>query len=107
MAGGRTPPAAHLAAKYTLTVDGVETAVFSELVELSSGLDPSDLAPGLDQKGKATRKRLHAERTPGTVILRRGQTNDLRLFEWHTNPRAAQPPGGTPFSSRSRRRARR
>jgi phage tail-like protein len=83
MAGGRTPPAAHLAAKYTLTVDGVETAVFSELVELSSGLDPSDLAPGLDQKGKATRKRLHAERTPGTVTLRRGQTNDLRLFEWH------------------------
>ncbi len=75
--------AAHEAARYSITIDGVEIADFSELVELSSGLDPSDLALGLDRKRKADRKKLPGKRTPPTVTLRRGQTDDLGVFEWH------------------------
>ena len=83
MAGGRTPPAAHDAARFSLTVDGVEIAQFSELLELSSGVDPSALALGPANKRGAGARKLPGKRTPPTVTLRRGETNDLGIFEWH------------------------
>jgi phage tail-like protein len=85
MAGGRTPPGtdAHAATRFSLTVDGVEIAHFSELVELSSGVDPSELSLGPTQKRGAGARKLPAKRSPPTVTLRRAETNDLGLFDWH------------------------
>ncbi len=83
MAGGRIPPAAHDAARFSLTVDGVEIAQFSELLELSSGVDPSALALGPAKERGAGARKLPGKRTPPTVTLRRGETNDLGIFEWH------------------------
>jgi phage tail-like protein len=86
MAGGRTPPGAHdalTAARFSVTVDGAEIALFSELVELSSGVDPSELTLGPAQKRGAGARKLPGKRTPPTVTLKRGQTRDLGLFEWH------------------------
>jgi phage tail-like protein len=84
MAGGRTPPSEALAAaRFSISVDGVEIAQFSELVELSSGIDPSELALRPAQKRGAGARKLPDKRPPPTVTLKRGQTSDLGLFEWH------------------------
>jgi phage tail-like protein len=81
VAGGRTQPDP-LAARFSLTIDGADVAVFSELVALSSGVDPSALTLGPAQKGAAARK-LPGKRTPPTVTLKRAQSNDLGVFAWH------------------------
>ncbi len=71
------------AASFSITIDGVEIAQFSELIELSSGIDPSALALKPDQKGKLVQKKLPGKRTPPTVTLKRAKTKDLAVFEWH------------------------
>ena len=81
VAGGRTPPS-NIAARVSLTVDGADVAQFSDLIALSSGIDPSELTLGPAQKGAAARK-LPGKRTPPTVTLKRAQSNDLGLFTWH------------------------
>lgn len=83
MAGGRTQPNDALtAARFVLTVDGAEVAQFSDLIALSSGVDPSSLTLGPASKGAAARK-LPGKWTPPTVTMKRGQSNDLGLFAWH------------------------
>jgi phage tail-like protein len=72
-----------VAARFSITIDGVEIAQFSELVELSSGIDPSDLRLGLDEKDKLFLKKLPGKRKPPTVTVKRGKTRDLAVFEWH------------------------
>ena len=81
------PPAgpATAAARFSITIDGVDIASFSELVELSSGIDPSALALGGDQKGRLALKKLPGKRVPPTVTLRRGHTNDSAVFAWHSD----------------------
>ena len=77
---------ARAAASFSITIDGVEIAQFSELVELTSGLDPSTLTLALDQKkGQAGLKKLPGKRTPPTVTLKRAMNKDLTIFEWHTD----------------------
>jgi phage tail-like protein len=74
------------ASSFSITIDGVEIAQFSELVELSSGLDPSTLTLTLDQKkGQAGLKKLPGKRTPPTVTLKRAMSKDLSIFEWHSD----------------------
>jgi phage tail-like protein len=73
------------AARFSITVDGVEIAQFSELVELTSGLDPSTLTLERNDKRKLFLKKLPGKRTPPTVTLKRGMTRDLSLFAWHSD----------------------
>jgi T4-like virus tail tube protein gp19 len=47
--------------RFSLTIDGVEIAQFSELAGISSAV----------------------ERKPATVTLKRGKSNDMGLFAWH------------------------
>jgi hypothetical protein len=51
-------------ARFSLTVDGVEVGRFSELVGISSEVEPVD-------------------RKLPTVTLNRGKSNDTSLFAWH------------------------
>jgi phage tail-like protein len=83
MPGGRTEPGLTVA-KLALTIDGVELAQFSDLVELSSGADPSELTSGPAKKG-AGAKKLPGKRTPPTVTLKRGASNDLGVSAWHAD----------------------
>ena len=83
MAGGRIPPNPSEAARFSITIDGVEIASFSEIVELTSGLDPSALTLALDPKRKPVLKKLPGKRTPPTVTLKRGLTNGLEVSAWH------------------------
>ena len=63
-------------ARFTLTVDGVEIATFSDLVAITSEATPDDLAGTL-------LKKLPGKRKPPTITLRRGMTADLQVDAWH------------------------
>jgi phage tail-like protein len=83
-AGTRSSPNdAHTAARYTITIDGVVVADFSELVEISSELDPSESAREREEESESIRER--RGKLLATVTLSRGQTNSLSLFQWHRN----------------------
>lgn len=73
------------AARFSISIDGVEIGQFSELVELKSGLDPSALSVGLDPKSKFVLKKLPGKRTPPTLTLKRGMTGDLGIAAWHSD----------------------
>jgi phage tail-like protein len=69
------------AARYEIVVDGAPIAVFDDLVELSSAIDPSEL-PGTDDRGGRPDRR-KPRPALASVTLKRGQNNDLGLFSWH------------------------
>jgi phage tail-like protein len=71
------PNDALTAARYSLTLDGLAFAQFSDLIEIASGADPSELELGPNQRRKALKQTLP------TVTLSRGQTADLSLDAWH------------------------
>jgi phage tail-like protein len=65
-----------VASRFSLTVDGVDLASFSELVGITSEADPDSLTA-------MVMKKLPGKRNPPTVILKRGLSNDLQLSAWH------------------------
>ena len=64
------------AARFSLTIDGVEVGQFSDLGVITSEVQVPELQkePG----GKRTPRRL-----PPTVSLSRGMNQDLSIFAWH------------------------
>jgi phage tail-like protein len=76
MPGGSPGDFAITASRFSITVDGVEIASFSELGKITSEAPPDDLA------GRVLKK-LPGKRTPPTVTLVRGMTSDLGIFAWH------------------------
>jgi phage tail-like protein len=64
------------AARFSLTIDGVEIAQFSELVGITSDAEPDNLAGFV-------LKKLPGKRHPPTVTLRRGLTTDMQISTWH------------------------
>jgi phage tail-like protein len=83
MPGATTPGDAIAPALFTLTIDGVEIASFSELVGITSEAE----ADGFAEK---VLKKLPGKRTPPTVTLRRGLNTDLQLSAWHESVVAGQ-----------------
>jgi phage tail-like protein len=71
-------------ARFSITIDGYEIASFSELLGLTSGIDPAELTLGVDKKDKLVLK-APAKRRPPAVILKRAKTADLALFTWHSD----------------------
>lgn len=63
-------------ARFSITVDGIEIASFSELVGIVSESDPDDFAAVL-------LKKLPGKRKPPTVTLKRGKNKDMGVFAWH------------------------
>ena len=77
MPKGRTESSDAIApARFSITVDGVEIAQFSELVAIVSESDADDIAGML-------LKKLPGKRKPPTVTLRRALTSDTQLGSWH------------------------
>jgi phage tail-like protein len=74
--GGAQPHDAITAARFSITVDGVEIAQFSELMGITSEAGPLDLTGRVLQK-------LPGQRKPPTVTLKRGMTRDTGIFAWH------------------------
>jgi phage tail-like protein len=84
MPGGGSPAGGAITvARFSLTIDGVEIASFSELGGITSEAEPDDLA------GRVLKK-LPGKRKPPTVTLTRGLTGDLQLFAWQQSVRDGQ-----------------
>ena len=77
-AGTMTP------ARFSITIDGVAIASFSELQGLKSGVEPDQLTLAIDKKDKLALK-APSKRTPAVVTLRRAKNADLGLFIWHSD----------------------
>src|SRR5262245_60244767 len=73
-AGGGGDPGA--ISSFGLTVDGVQIAVFGDLVGMSSGVGAADL-------DRNTRTLLPAKRAPDSLVLRHGLTSSTELQAWH------------------------
>ena len=81
---GRDPGNDLVAARFSLTIDGVEIAQFAELVGMVSEADPDTLTERLLEEAPGKRK-------PPTLTLRRGMTKDLGIFAWHESVVGADP----------------
>jgi phage tail-like protein len=64
------------ASRFSITVDGVEIAQFSELMGITSEVEPVDFTGRLLSK-------LPGRRNPPTVTLKRGLDEDMNMFAWH------------------------
>jgi phage tail-like protein len=78
-AGAGLPPSrpndALTAARFSLTIDGVEIASFSELQGITSEVEPIEFLEGDETRlGKLK---------PPTVVLKRGKNQGLELWAWH------------------------
>ena len=76
-----SPNDALTAARFSLTIDGVEIAQFSELAGINSEVEPVEL---METDGdKLFLKKLPGKRKPPTVTLKRGKNQDMGIFAWH------------------------
>ena len=70
-----------IVARFSLTIDGVEIAQFSELVAISSEVEPIEV---VEQDGnRSFLKKLPGKRKPPTVTLKRGKNKNMGIFAWH------------------------
>jgi phage tail-like protein len=75
------PTDALTAARFSLTIDGVEIGQFYELAGITSEVEPVDL---METTGdQLFLKRLPGKRVPPTVTLKRGKNKDMGVFAWH------------------------
>jgi phage tail-like protein len=82
------PNDALTAARFSLTIDGVEIAQFSELAGINSEIEPVEL---METNGeKLFLKKLPGKAKPATVTLKRGVTKDVGIFAWHQSVREGQ-----------------
>ena len=85
-AGADADPEPVGAARFAITIDGVQIGLFSELA-LRSGFEPSQLALGA--KGVT----LPAKSTPPTVTLKRGHSSSMEMWAWHEAARSGAAAG--------------
>jgi phage tail-like protein len=74
--GAHQPTDAVTAARFSITIDGVEVAQFSELTGITTEIEAVEFSGRTPQKAPARRK-------PPTVTLKRGMNKDMGIFAWH------------------------
>jgi phage tail-like protein len=77
---GRAPSPVNVVG-FSLTIDGVEIAQFSELTSMSSEVEPIELIEGSGER--VFLKKLPGKRKPPTVTLKRGISSDTSIAGWH------------------------
>ena len=75
------PGDALTAARFSITIDGVEVAQFSELAGIVSGYDTDELE--LLTRGSEVLLKVPGKRKPTAVTLKRGMSVSLELAAWH------------------------
>jgi phage tail-like protein len=79
------PTEAITAARFSITIDGYEMAMFSELAGITSEVEPVDYLDATDKQVALTK--LPGKAKPPTVVLKRGKTSGLELWAWHETVR--------------------
>ncbi len=79
--GQGQPNDAITAARFSLTIDGVEIAQFSELQGITTEVEPVELMESTDKE--IVLKKLPGKTKPATIILKRGKNSSMELWAWH------------------------
>jgi phage tail-like protein len=80
-ATGLAPTDPIAAARFSVVVDGVEIASFSELAGITSEIQPVDTVSNAGSG--VVLKKLPGKRTPPTLTLKRGKNQSTALWAWH------------------------
>jgi phage tail-like protein len=76
---GQTDPIT--ASRFSITIDGYEIATFSELVGMTTQIEPSEYWE-TDRAGEVSIKKLPGKAKPPTITLKRGMNGSLELWAW-------------------------
>jgi phage tail-like protein len=79
--GQSQPNDAITAARFSITVDGVEIAQFSELQGITTEVEPVELMESTDKE--IVLKKLPGKTKPATIVLKRGKNSSMELWSWH------------------------
>jgi phage tail-like protein len=81
MSSGLGPGDAITAARFSIVIDGYQIASFSELVGITTEVEPVELLESSDTE--VLLKKLPGKRKPPTLTLKRGKNNSMELWLWH------------------------
>jgi phage tail-like protein len=81
MSSGLAPGDAITAARFSIVIDGYQIASFSELVGITTEVEPVELLESTDKE--VMLKKLPGKRKPPTLTLKRGKNNSMELWLWH------------------------
>lgn len=79
--GPQQPNDAITASRFSLTIDGVEIAQFSELTGITTEVEPVDFLESSEKE--VVFKKLPGKRKPPHLTLKRGKNSSMELWAWH------------------------
>jgi phage tail-like protein len=79
--GGLAPGDAITAARFSIVIDGYQIASFSELIGISTEVEPVELLEST--KKEVMLKKLPGKKKPPTLTLKRGKNQSMELWLWH------------------------
>jgi phage tail-like protein len=69
------------AARFSITIDGVEIASFSELQGITTSVEVVDHIESSDKE--VLMRKLPGKKNPPTLVLKRGKNSSMELWGWH------------------------
>jgi phage tail-like protein len=81
MSSGLGPQDAITAARFAIVIDGYQIASFSELVGITTEVEPVELMASSEDS--IILKKLPGKRKPPTLTLKRGKNQSMELWMWH------------------------
>jgi phage tail-like protein len=81
MSSGLGPNDAITAARFSIVIDGYQIAAFSELVGITTEVEPVELMESTEKE--VLLKKLPGKRKPPTLTLKRGKNQSMELWLWH------------------------
>jgi len=79
--GGLAPGDAITAARFSIVIDSYQIASFSELIGISTEVEPVELLESTEKE--VMLKKLPGKRKPPTLTLKRGKNQSMELWLWH------------------------
>jgi phage tail-like protein len=79
--GGLAPGDAITAARFSIVIDGYQIASFSELVGITTEVEPVELLESTEKE--VMLKKLPGKKKPPTLTLKRGKNQSMELWLWH------------------------
>jgi phage tail-like protein len=81
MSSGLAPGDAITAARFSIVIDGYQIASFSELVGITTEVEPVELMESTDKH--VMLKKMPGRIKPATLTLKRGKNQSMELWLWH------------------------
>jgi phage tail-like protein len=81
MSSGLAPGDAITASRFSIVIDGYQIASFSELIGITTEVEPVELMESTDKA--VMLKKLPGKTKPATLTLKRGKNQSMELWLWH------------------------